>query len=253
MFNSKKKQLIQTLLNYRNVLDGVSGAFILVLADLFTIVILGRIFIPKIPGQPHVRDITVVIPPNSVDISANAIRAAGFRRAHAISYDSQIHGHPAFSSFRQAHGSYGDDVGSMINTTFILFGGSESFKVPQNLPSLPNRVMVIGYSFQQCYENGFALLLPTQLEYSMITRDAMKRFAEFSNTVLRKKFTPSEAFRAFCDFHSLHLLVMPCGKSKQMLPKWEQIDVLEYENPNPPQAWDTIEKIEEVWKIRKLV
>jgi hypothetical protein len=114
----------------------------------------------------------------------------------------------------------------------------------------PDRATVIGYAFSQCNENKFALLLPVQIEFALITKEAVARFEAFSRDVLKEKVPPSEKFRAFCDFHSLHLLLLPCRKRVGLVPKWETLDVIEYENETPPRAWGTIPKVEEIWAVR---
>ena len=251
-----QKHLMSYLMSRRSAVCGFGSPIILLLNGVLVIFIIAPIFIPKVPRQPNVKDITVVIPPHSIDSMVTSLKESGFRKIHAISYDDPAPDdsrNSIFSSFRQAHGSFGDDVSSISNTSFILFGGSDVFKVPMNLPSLPNRVMVIGYSFAECHEGGFALLMPTQLEYSMITMEAMQRFTDFSSGVLKGLMSASEAFRTFCDFHSLHLLIMPCGSCSPVLPKWETIEVVEYENANPPVPWGHIEKIEEIWKIKNIM
>jgi hypothetical protein len=48
-------------------------------------------------------------------------------------------------------------------------------------------------------------------------------------------------------------LVMPCGNNRRFLPKWESLEVLEYEHTERLEPWDSIPTIEEVWKIRDLV
>ena len=247
---SAKKRLASLFLSRRG---GYRAVLLLLGVVLFGCVAASAFFLRGSATQRNVRDITVVLPPDSVDVVANSVQEAGFREIHAISYDPLVSAHSGFTSFRKAHGNFGDDVSSMSNTTFILFGGPETFRVPKNLPALPQRPMVIGYSFAECHENGFALLMPTQLEYSMITRDALHRFVDFSTTTLKHTMGASEAFRAFCDFHSLHLLIMPCGKVGSTLPKWETIEVVEYENPHPPKPWGNIEKIDEVWKIKTVL
>jgi hypothetical protein len=35
------------------------------------------------------------------------------------------------------------------------------------------------------------------------------------------------------------------------VPKWETLDVIEYENETPPSAWGAIPKIDEIWAVRK--
>ena len=247
---SGRKLVSGCLLNRR---IGFRGILLLVTAVVLSVLFASTFFMYSGSTQRHVRDITVVIPPDAVDSVANSLRDAGFRQIHAISYDPQVAEHSDFTSFRKAHGAFGDDVSSMSNTTFILFAGAGAFKVPQNLPALPQRAMVIGYSFAECHEGGYALLMPTQLEYSMITRDAMHRYADFATSTLKKSMDASEAFRTFCDFHSLHLLIMPCGTASSSLPRWDALEVVEYENPNPPKPWDNIEKIEEVWKIKNVL
>jgi hypothetical protein len=76
-------------------------------------------------------------------------------------------------------GNFGDDITDLINTTFVLFGGTDTSTVSQTIPALPDKPMVIGYSFSQCYEKRSALSLLIQIEYALITKEALKLFSSF--------------------------------------------------------------------------
>ncbi|OHT02071.1 hypothetical protein TRFO_07244 [Tritrichomonas foetus] len=240
-------------INHRTLLAGPFTPFFLIFIALITFNVIAPIFIPKTPKQPNIKDITAIIPNGGIKYAVSSLRTSGFRNVHAISYDINIHSDPFFKSYNSVDGAYGGDVSNLVNTSFVLYTGFSEFKVPMNLPSLPKKPMVIGYSFSQCYENGFALLLPYQLEGSMITFEAMNRFNDFSQNTLKHQTSQSEAFRIFADFHSLHLLLLPCNKKIKMLPKWETIEVVENETDFQVKPWDSIPKIEEVWRIRDML
>jgi hypothetical protein len=245
-----RRPLISRLLNHGGILSGAGAGFVLIIIAVITFTIIGPIFIPKIPPQPYVKDITVVIPNGGVMTAVNAIRTSGFRKVFALSYDENILSHSAFTSYKRLEGNLGDDITDLINTTFVLFGSTETFAVAQAIPMVPDQPSVIGHTFSQCSENGFALLLPVQIELALITKDALSRFQAFSRDVLKGNVPWPQRFRAFCDFHSLHLLLMPCRRRIGVLPKWETLDVIEYENEAPPPPWGTIPKIDEIWAIR---
>jgi hypothetical protein len=248
-----RKHFTSVLLNHQNILSGFIGLFLYIIICVFTITILGPFLFGR--GQRHslFQDVTVVIPNGGVSIAASSIRSSAFRRAHAFSFDSSIVSHSQFKTLQQIHGEFGSPPLHLINTSFILFSGPEVFAVPARLPALPDKPMVIGYSFAQCYEKGFGLLMPTQLEYSLVTKDALTRFGEFVSTVLNKGVAGSAEFRRFCDFHSLHLLIMPCGRKPGRLPKWESIDVIEYPYEGTLEAWDSLPLFEEIWAVRDLI
>ena len=227
--------------------------FIYFLLGLFSIKIIAPIFLPKKPTQPYVKEISVVIPSGGVQSTVASLRNSGFKKVHAISYDKSPFTGTDFTTYKQIQGNFGVDIDNYVNSTFVLYAGLDSFHVPPNLPKLPNKPMVIGYTFSQCSDGGFALLLPTGLEYSLISAESMRRFNYFSFHVLHGQLPPSEAFRAFAEFHSLHLLVLPCGKSGSKLPKWESLEVLEYESSVQRKPWGAIPKIPEVWRIRDLL
>jgi hypothetical protein len=248
-----RKQLVSVFLNRQNILTGASGGFVLIVIGLFTFTILGPLFIGKSPGTSKMKDITVVIPNGGVEIAASSLKTSGFRKIYAISYDESVSSHSQFKSMRQLRGTFGGHIQHLINTSYVLFAGPESFRIPSSLPRLPDKPMVIGYSFAQCYEKGFGLLLPTQLEYSLITKEALHRFSDFGTGVLNQPRLGSAEFRTFCDFHSLHLLLMPCGKVPRSLPKWESIDVVEYPNEHPLKPWDSLPMFEEIWTVRDLL
>ncbi|KAH0791179.1 hypothetical protein GPJ56_004799 [Histomonas meleagridis] len=233
-------------------IEDFSSLIYLIIA-LITIKIIAPIFLPKKPNQPYIKEITVVIPSGGVQSTAASLRNAGFKKIYAISYDKTQFSNTDFTSYKQIQGNFGGNIENYVNSTFVLFSGIESFHVPLNLPKLPNKPMLIGYTFSQCSENGFSLLLPTSLEYSMITSESMRRFNDFSNNVLHNQFSHEEAFRVFTEFHSLHLLVMPCQKSASKLPKWETLEVIESENNAPRKPWGNIPKIPEVWRIRDIL
>jgi hypothetical protein len=243
-----RKQVISLLLHHRNVLTGASGALLLVVLAVINFTVISPLFIPAVARQPHVADLTVVIPSGGVEAMAAAVRGAGFRQVHALSYDERVQRHPAFASYRQARGAFGGDVAALANTTFVLFGGTEPFAVPPVLPRLPDRPMVIGYSFATCHERDYALVGPVGLAGAMVHAPALRRFHAFAGT-LKGSFTNSEAFRIFCDLHSLRLLMMPCRRRRGRLPKWEAMEVVEYESPEPMRPWDSIPHVEEVWSL----
>jgi hypothetical protein len=248
-----KKQVISLLLNHRNVLSGASGGFVLIALAIINFTIIGPIFIPTIPRQPHVKDITVVIPNGGVETVAAAVRSAGFRKVYALSYDERAQGHPAFTSYQQIKGTFGDDITRYVNTSFVLLGSIDAFVVSHALPRLPDKPMVIGYSFSTCNEHQYALVGPVQLEDSLISREALQRFHQFATTTLKGSRPKSEEFRIFCDLHSLRLLMMPCRKRTGSLPKWESLDVIEYETGFPVKPWGSLPHVEEVWSIRDLI
>jgi hypothetical protein len=239
-------------LNHRNFLSGASGGFLFIGLAIINFTLIGPIFIPTVPRQPYVKEITIVIPHGGVETSAAAVRNAGFRKVHALSYDERFQSHSAFTSYKHVKGTFGDDLTGSVNTTFVLFGGVETFAVAPALPQLPDKPMVIGYSFGICNRRQYALLGPRQLEDSMITTSALKRFHAFSET-LKGSFSKNEAFRIFCDLHSLRLVMMPCRKRSARLPKWESLDVIEHESPGPVKPWDSIPHVEEVWSVRDLL
>jgi hypothetical protein len=247
-----RKHFISLLLNHRNILSGASGGFLLIFLAVVNFVLIGPIFIPAVPRQPHVKDITVVIPNGGVDSSVAAVRSAGFRKIYALSYDERFSTHSLFTSYKQMTGTFGDDITGVVNTTFVVFGSVEAFKVATRLPELPDKPMVIGYSFATCDERRYALIGPGQLENAMVRTNDLKRFHAFAET-LKGSFSKNEAFRIFCDLHSLRLLVMPCGKRTGRLPKWETIDVIEDDRPPITRPWDTIPHVQEVWSIRDLI
>lgn len=248
---SGKRRLISVFLSNRNSLTGVGSGVILMFCAFITFHFFAPIFISKIPIQPNIGEASIIIPAGGVDTTVNSLRDAGFKKTHAFSYDEAITANSEFTTYHNEKGSYGKKTKQEINTTYILFTGLELFKVPQNLPHLPQKPMVIGYTFAQCYDHGFGLLLPTQLEYSMITKDAYERFLDFSYNNLHDKMHPSDAFRVFTDFHSLHLLMMPCDPKIKVMPKWENIPVIEYESRQMIEPWDSIPKIPEVWRIKE--
>jgi hypothetical protein len=247
-----KKHVISLILKNRNLLLGTSSGFVLILIAILNFTFIGPLFIPAIPRQPHVKDITFIIPNDGVEIAASSIRNSGFRKIHALSYDDRAQNHQEFTSYSQIKGTFCEKIAESVNTTFVLFGSTEAFAVPAALPKLPDKPMVIGYSFVTCNEQKYALIGPIQIEGSMVTVEALKRFWEFSET-LKGEFSKNEKFRIFCDLHSLRLLMLPCKKRTDRLPKWESLDVIEYENIGPLKPWDSIPHVEEVWSIGDLI
>ena len=230
--------------------SSLGNGFFLLLTGLVTLKIIAPIFIPKIPRQPNIKEVTVIIPNGGVETAVKSLSTSGFRKINAISYDMDIKSHDFFNLYTSVSGAFGGDVSSFVETDFILYMGFNNISIPRNLPKLPEKPMVIGYTFSQCYDNGFALLLPYQLEESMITKEAMLRFIDFSQNVLKHQTLQSEAFRIFADFHSLHLLVLPCNKPIKFLPKWETIDTIENSTEYSLKQWDSFPKLKEVWMIR---
>jgi hypothetical protein len=248
-----RKHFTSVLLSRQNVLSGFLGGFLYIIIGAFTVTILGPLLVGKGPRQSHLNDITLIIPNGGVDTAASSLRSSGFRRIHALSFDASVSAHSQFKTLQQIHGEFGSPPLHLINTSFVLFSGPDVFAVPPNLPALPDKPMVIGYSFAQCHEKGFGLLLPTQLEYSLVTKESLKRFHDFASGVLKKEVAGSAEFRRFCDFHSLHLLMVPCGRRLGRLPKWESIEVIEYPYEEPLEAWDSLPMFEEVWAVRDMV
>jgi hypothetical protein len=247
------KQFTSVLLSHQNILSGFVGAVLYVLIGIFTVTVLGPLLVGRGHRQSQLKDITVVIPNHGVDITVTSLRSSGFRTIHAMSFDPSITSHTQFKTLQRLHGEFGSPPANLINTSFVLFSGPEVFTVPSNLPSLPDKPMVIGYSFAQCYEKGYGLLLPTQLEYSLVSKEALKRFGDWVSNALKTDVGGSAEFRRFCDFHSLHLLVMPCGRKVGRLPKWESINVIEYPYEGPLEPWDSLPMFEEIWTVRDMI
>ena len=250
MLNARRKR--QQFIN-RNLLSGPGSLIFFVLICFITIKFIAPIFIPVIPNQTYIKDITVIIPDGGVDNAVNSLQKSGFRNIYAISHDTKIKANSFFTSFQTVSISYGSDSSDLIQTDFVLYAGLKPFKIPINIPRLPDKPMVIGYAFNQCHDENFALLLPYQLEYSLITKEAMIRFNEFLQTSSMHQISRSEAFRIFADFHSLHLILMPCNEKIKALPKWETLEVIENETDFDLKPLDNIPKINEVWKIRDVL
>ena len=247
-FRKKRNQFIR-----RNFLSGPGSILIFFLICFITVKGIAPIFIPTIPNQTNIKDITVIIPNGGIDAVISSLQNSGFRNIYAISHEDVSKTNNFFTSFQTASNAYNDDISNLVKTDFVLYAGLKPFKVPINIPSLPNKPMVIGYAFNQCHESNFALLLPYQLEYSLITKEAMERFNEFSRSLSMQQVSPSESFRIFADFHSLHLMLMPCDQKKKMIPKWETLEVIENETDFNLRPLDSIPKINEVWKIREVL
>lgn len=248
MNRKKRIQFIQ-----RNLLSGPGSVLLFLVISILTIKFIAPIFIPFIPKQINIKDITVIIPNGGLEATINSLKNSGFRNIHAISHDANVKANNFFTSFLTVSSAYGSDVSDHVKTDFILYSGTRSFNVPSNIPNLPNKPMVIGYTFCQCRNSNFALLLPYQLEYSLITKESMIRFNEFSRSLLEHKVSQSESFRIFADFHSLHLILMPCDHTFKALPKWETMEVIENESDFTLRTLDSIPKINEVWKIREVL
>ena len=167
---------------------------------ILTIHLIGPIFIPN-NSQPNIKNVTVIIPSGGIQSTINSLKTSGFGYIDAISYDKSMLNCKEFNSFKLVQGNFGSGIENYVKTSFVLYSGVESFNVPEYLPKLPNKPTVIGYTFEQCNENGYALLLPTKLEYSLITKDAMKRFNEFMVSTLKNQMPNSEGFRVFTEFH----------------------------------------------------
>lgn len=244
----KRQQFI-----YRNFFYGPGSLLIFILICLITIKFIAPIFILLIPKQTNIKDITVIIPNDGTNNAINSLQNAGFRNIYAISHDTKIKSNTFFKSFQTVSTPYGSDSSDIVQTDFVLYSGLKPFKIPENLPNLPDKPMVIGYVFGQCHKDNFALLLPYQLEYSLITKETMTRFNEFSKSLSMHKISQSEAFRIFADFHSLHLILMPCNEKIKIIPKWETLEVIENETDFNLITLDNIPKISEVWKIREVL
>jgi hypothetical protein len=145
-----KKQFISVLLNHRSFLSGARGGFLFILLAIINFTLIGPIFVPTVPRQPYVKEITIVIPDGGVETSAAAVRNAGFKKVHTLSYDQRIQSNSAFTSHKLVKGTFGDDLTASVNTTFVLFGSVDAFAVAPALPQLPDKPMVIGYSFGIC-------------------------------------------------------------------------------------------------------
>jgi len=244
-----KKKLISYLLYYQNSFYGAGGGLMLVIIAFLTFQFVSPIFIPKIPYQPIIKEITAIIPEKGVDNAVLSLASSGIRRIFALSYDNTVSGHSQFAGFRKISDSDRKNIMSMINTSYVLIHGASRFAIPSNIPNYPNKPMVIGYTFSRCYEKGFALLLPDRIEGSLITKEAYQRFIEFSQTKLTSDYTEDEAFRIFSDFHSLHLFMLPCSKPIKNLPSWESIEVIESDEIYTNKPWDNLPRIPEVWRV----
>lgn len=197
--------------------------------------------------QKYIRDITVSIKSKETSNIIDILKRSGFRRIHAIFFDSAIN-NKIFDTVKKKAGRIDESFVSMINTSYVLFSSSKVFDIPF-LPKLPDKQMVIGYSFEQCYNAGFALLLPDKLDGLLVKKSALKRFAEFMKDTLDSSYSDDESFRIFTDLHSLRVVVFPCNGFKLEFPKWESFDVIENNNTSPFRPWGHISKIPEVWKV----
>ena len=248
-----KKQQIFNHFHQKNFdLEDFSGLIFLFLG-LISIKIVAPIFLPKNPSQPYIKDVTVIIPNGGLQSAISSLRNSGFETVHAISYDRSPYANAEFATYRQVEGTFGSDIDGHINSSFVLYSGVDAFRVPPRLPKLPVKPMVIGYTFSECRDDGFALLAPTGLEYALLSAECVLRFTDFSARVLRHRLPPSSAFAAFAEFHSLRLLVLPCRGSASNLPKWESLEVVEHEGASARSPWGNIPKIPEVWLIHNLL
>jgi hypothetical protein len=69
------------------VFAGATGGFVLIIIAIITFTIIGPIFIPRIPRQSQVKDITVIIPIDASDTVPSVIRNSGFHKVHDHSYN----------------------------------------------------------------------------------------------------------------------------------------------------------------------
>lgn len=196
----------------------------------------------------YYRKVTFYIPANAGPASIASLARSGMKATKIVSFDQRKN-----LIYRRdveyPSGDFNRIVFEHPSTNFVLIGGPEEFSIPASLPPLPKKPQVIGFTFSDCAPGRYALLLPTTLNYSLLTKQGFQRFTQFASSTLYNKYSANEAFRLFCDFHSLHLLMPPCNRSAAVIGKWEDIPVIEYENPNPPKAWSEPNLIPEVWKI----
>lgn len=222
---------------------------------MITIHVITPLFLPKTINQPNIKDITVLIPSNSFNFAVDSLKTSGFRHIHAIVYQNESTTIDFFKTITKVPSIFDDSVINSITTNYVLWFSQTTFKIPPIIPKMPDKPMVIGYTFKQCYDAGFALLLPYEIDNSLMTKDSLLRFYEFWTSSLKKQVDSfSEAFHLFADFHSFHLIMMPCyNQLERKLPQWESIPVVENETDFPLHPWDSIKKIDEVWKIRDLL
>lgn len=200
--------------------------------------------------QNYLKEISVVIFNNAEEAAEDSLKDTGIKKIHAIYLDA----HPSSSHFatvKSKTGGIDRKILDMINTSFVLFSGQERYHIPSNIPKLPKKHMVVGYIFSQCYKDGFALKLPDRIDGCAITKQTLKRFIDFSLQTLGNGYDESEGFRIFMEFHSLHLLMFPCGYKTGSLQAWEDISVVDNEIETELKPWGKLEKIPEVWKIYK--
>ena len=245
-----RKQYNKLLTHSNSFLNGPGGGIILCLSAFFTFFVLSPIFIPKIPKQPNIKDITLIITNNSADYM-NALKNSGFRNIHVISTESIPHAENLFTSVKLEQNINLYSLKDSISTSYVLLSGKGFQNIPSNLPIFPPKTQLIGYSFSKCYERGYAVELPDTIDGALLSKTAFNRFVNFLFSHQFKNI--DDAFRVFCDFHSLHLLLFPCGKPIRFLPKWEKIEVIESDKPFPKTQLDSIPLIPEVWRIQDLL
>lgn len=232
-----------------NLLSGPGGAIVLFLVDIITILIIAPFFIPAIPKQQNIKDLTFIITNSSAEYSIS-IKNSGFRTINVISPENIIDSNN-FTSIKVKPTNSLASFKNSITTPYVLISGKGFKNIPTNIPSLPQKNMLIGFNIAKCYERGFAAELPENMDGALITKDAFNRFIDFSSS--HHFSSDSEAFRVFCDFHSLHLLRFPCNKQVKSFPKWEKIDSIESSSEYPITQLNNIPLIPEVWQIQDLI
>ena len=196
----------------------------------------------------------VITTKKTYEATKQSLRISDIKKNNIIMIDSNFPTNESklFSSSIVTVAGHIFDIMTISNSSFLLFGSTNIFKIPKKLYVLPKKNQVIGYTFAQCRVGNYALLLPDSLNGVMITKEAFTRFVNFNRDTLNGDYTDDEAFRIFTDLHSLRLLILPCSGNKP-IPPWEQIDVIENDAGSFPKPWGTIDKIPEVWRITDLL
>lgn len=204
----------------------------------------------NLPFQSNLKEISLIVFEGTLKPTLNVLKKSKFNKIHAYYLDSiSISDTSFFCSNNFLPGNLTVDSISDINTTFTLFSNNEHFKIPKFIPYIQDHDKLAGYIFSRCYPDEYALYIPETIHGVLLKTQTLKRFLKFSQDTLQSQYTIDKAFHIFMDFHSLRLLMMPCGNSAVALPSWEHIIAIDSEDPLPLQAWSTPNKIPETWKI----